>query len=1185
MIQNTFLRWFKQLKRLPVRWGQTPSKRTPKYSCRLQLEGLEERVVPAATPITPLQLRAAYGIDEIRFGASEVVGNGAGQTIAIAVLGIDATLVSDLQHFDTMVFGTNENDTQLLDTFAKDSSGNYTDTGPVAGSTKPWLDVVQDTNPSFPPTTATSQEDVEAAEDVEWAHVVAPMANILVVETGSIQSGTYFAGELQTQDPQLDISVIASSSFHFPQFIPGDYFNQNVAYVGITGDTGALINSQLVGFSNNNYPASSPLVIAVGGTTLTLNPDGSYGSETGWGFAGPNRFLTSSSATYAPAGAWTATPGGFSGSYDTTAGGNPNNPTATWTTTILSTDTLGQNDQGLELSATWTPSPSNSANAQYLIYDNGNLLDTVTVDQQLAPEGTPGTQGSTTATFQELCALTGRDVPTTAGPPIQVGDTITVVLEGQVADGNLVADAIGIGPDDASGGGFSNEAQPSYQNGLVIHDGNSIISSGGFRTSPDVAFDADYVNSPVEIYTQGSVNNHVGGTSLGAPAWAALLAIADQGLATVGAAPMNTEQALTALYQLPSYDFHDETSGYNGYSAGPGYDLVTGLGSPVANQLIPDLDNYVLYLDNPVLDSSNSEPRVNSPLIYEAPEGQGANNLEFFRLGPIMGIANNGQIVATSQVLYTPALDIIGAENTSNTLTIGDFGASLTGVGFPPPIAYPVGLPVTFDGGGDGTLILAGGTFATEVFNSSGPHSGTVSLDSTTITYTNLAPIIDSTIATSLTINDPMVGDNITVQNGPISPADGSATSAITGSGFEQVDLANKTTVVFNDTSGADDDTVHVLAPLVNNATFTVNASPAITNGPPTAPVALGASYTFQYTAAGSPPPSFHLLPGSSLPSGLTLSPTGLLSGTDTNAADAGRVFTGTVDAGNGIGADATQSYSIAVGPGAILAGSTLYLVGGSHTNDQIAILPAGGSSTGSTGIQVAAILNNAFINHYYSASKIYIVGFAGNDNILLAGTLTLPAIISVGDGNDNILLDNGNNTVTAGNGNDNFVLANGTNSITAGNGNDNVLLGNGANTVTLGNGNDNVVLGGGNNVVRAGKGNDFIQAGNGTNAITAGAVGSTGNIQVQLGNGANDQVTLLGNGNDEVQVGNGAGDSVSISGNGNDEVQVGNGLNDSVSLVGNGNETVQTGSGTGTLHIAGTGKRNLRLGKGWTMV
>jgi hypothetical protein len=47
----------------------------------------------------------------------------------------------------------------------------------------------------------------------------------------------------------------------------------------------------------------------------------------------------------------------------------------------------------------------------------------------------------------------------------------------------------------------------------------------------------------------------------------------------------------------------------------------------------------------------------------------------------------------------------------------------------------------------------------------------------------------------------------------------------------------------------------------------------------------------------------------------------------------------------------------------------------------------------------------------------------------------------------------------------------------------------------------------------------------------------------------------------------------------------VGNGTNDFVSLVGNGDDFVQTGTGTGKLHVAGTGRKTLHLGSGWTQV
>jgi subtilase family serine protease len=81
----------------------------------------------------------------------------------------------------------------------------------------------------------------------------------------------------------------------------------------------------------------------------------------------------------------------------------------------------------------------------------------------------------------------------------------------------------------------------------------------------------------------------LGGTSAAAPAWAGLVAIADQGLATAGHRPLSTSELVTELYSLPSSDFHDIISGNNGYPATPGYDLVTGLGTPRANQLVAGL--------------------------------------------------------------------------------------------------------------------------------------------------------------------------------------------------------------------------------------------------------------------------------------------------------------------------------------------------------------------------------------------------------------------------------------------------------------------------------------------------------------------------------------------------------------------------------------------------------------------
>jgi subtilase family serine protease len=133
-----------------------------------------------------------------------------------------------------------------------------------------------------------------------------------------------------------------------------------------------------------------------------------------------------------------------------------------------------------------------------------------------------------------------------------------------------------------SGGGISQvEPKPAFQ--------SSVTQSSTKRTTPDVAFDAD-PNTGVYVYdaTNGGWFQ-VGGTSLGAPAWAGLMTIVNQGRAINGASSLSGSDTLSQIYKVSANDFHDQTSGNNGYSAGPGYDLVTGRGSPKANLLIPDL--------------------------------------------------------------------------------------------------------------------------------------------------------------------------------------------------------------------------------------------------------------------------------------------------------------------------------------------------------------------------------------------------------------------------------------------------------------------------------------------------------------------------------------------------------------------------------------------------------------------
>jgi fibronectin type 3 domain-containing protein len=174
--------------------------------------------------------------------------------------------------------------------------------------------------------------------------------------------------------------------------------------------------------------------------------------------------------------------------------------------------------------------------------------------------------------------------PSASPNVLSVGGT-TLRLDGS---GNITAESVWGG----SGGGITAyESQPAYQRGIVTQTSTR-------RATPDVSYDANpSTGFPVyDSYNNGTGAPWVqyGGTSDAAPQWAALIAIADQGriLGGLGALDGPT-QALPALYALPSTDFHDITSGSSTGSpnepAGPGYDLATGLGTPVANRIVADL--------------------------------------------------------------------------------------------------------------------------------------------------------------------------------------------------------------------------------------------------------------------------------------------------------------------------------------------------------------------------------------------------------------------------------------------------------------------------------------------------------------------------------------------------------------------------------------------------------------------
>jgi subtilase family serine protease len=145
-----------------------------------------------------------------------------------------------------------------------------------------------------------------------------------------------------------------------------------------------------------------------------------------------------------------------------------------------------------------------------------------------------------------------------------------------------------------SGGGYvSGTSIPSWQQlAGVINSAN--LGSTTLRNSPDVAAEANFDNPTV---INGSFVTNFGGTSFAAPRWAGFLALVNQqsvanGRGTVGF--INPALYNLGISSSRSGGFHDITSGSNpptegdgsGFDAVPGYDLVTGWGSPAGAGLI-----------------------------------------------------------------------------------------------------------------------------------------------------------------------------------------------------------------------------------------------------------------------------------------------------------------------------------------------------------------------------------------------------------------------------------------------------------------------------------------------------------------------------------------------------------------------------------------------------------------------
>ncbi len=121
---------------------------------------------------------------------------------------------------------------------------------------------------------------LEISLDVQWSHAIAPNATILLVEAKSSSSSDLLAA-INYATNRADV-VAVSMSWGGPEFLGqstyNSYFTSNhgVAFFASTGDSGAGVI----------WPSTVSSVVAVGGTSLALNADGTVASETAWSGGG-----------------------------------------------------------------------------------------------------------------------------------------------------------------------------------------------------------------------------------------------------------------------------------------------------------------------------------------------------------------------------------------------------------------------------------------------------------------------------------------------------------------------------------------------------------------------------------------------------------------------------------------------------------------------------------------------------------------------------------------------------------------------------------------------------------------------------------------------------------------------------------------------------------------------------------
>ncbi len=293
------------------------------------VEGLDPRCLLSASGLTPAQVETAYGLGGLTLGGQ--AANGAGQTIAIVDGYNDPNIQTELAVFD--------------------STNNL--------PAPPSLRVVNEVGTAALPMTDASWAQEEAL-DVEWAHALAPAASIVLVEAYSGTIPDLMTG-VQTAAGIAGVSVVTMSwsgneGLYYVPYYDTLFATPGITFVAASGDSG--------NFGGVQYPASSPNVVGVGGTTLQVDSSGNYLGETPWN--GTSGGI--SSIELEPAYQFSVQASGERSTPDIAFDGNPNTGVAVYAMDPFS-------GQGSWMTVAGTSLGAQAVGALIAVVDQGRALD------------------------------------------------------------------------------------------------------------------------------------------------------------------------------------------------------------------------------------------------------------------------------------------------------------------------------------------------------------------------------------------------------------------------------------------------------------------------------------------------------------------------------------------------------------------------------------------------------------------------------------------------------------------------------------------------------------------------------------------------------------------------------------------------------------------------------------------